>query len=87
MPSEKIDTQFSLALELPEEDRSAGLNTGFDPITQTWEIIIKYSGILSSILENIPGISSSAELSGGFAVLIIQENSIPILAQNFLYCL
>ncbi len=82
MPSEKIDTQFSLALELPEEDRSAGLNTGFDPITQTWEIIIKYSGILSSILENIPGISSSAELSGGFAVLIIQENSIPILAQK-----
>lgn len=82
MPSEKIDTQFSLALELPEAERSGGLDTGFDPITQTWEIIIKYTGELSSILENTPGILSSAELSGGFAVLVVQEITVSLLARQ-----
>lgn len=82
MPSEKIDTQFSLALELSEAERGSELETGFDPIAQTWEIIIKYSGDLSSILANVPGVVSSAQLSGGFAVLVVRETAISFLSQQ-----
>lgn len=82
MPSEKIDTQLSLALETPENERGAELENGFDPVSQSWELIVKYSGNLSSILETVPGILSSAELSGGFAVLVIRETAIPLLVQR-----
>ncbi len=82
MATEKIDTQLSLALSMTQPERTSELETGFNPSADTWEVIIKYNGDLYTILESVQGISEAAELYGGFAVLVIQESSIPLLSQR-----
>lgn len=82
MPNEKVDTQLSLSLEMPEGQRSTELETGFDPVSETWEIIIKYTGELSAIEKKVSGILASASLSSGFAVLLVKETAIYQLAEQ-----
>ena len=45
--SEKIENQLNLALDVPENirEKSMGLETGYEPRTDTWEVIIRYSEI------------------------------------------
>jgi len=80
MPDEKIDPQLNLSLALPSNERMQGNFSGYNPETNTWEIIIKFNGNLIAALAGIDGIENVAELSGGFAVLLVQESAISQLA-------
>ena len=48
--SQKVEDELNLALDATqsERERSAGLETGYDPKARTWELIVKYSGDLEA---------------------------------------
>ena len=46
MTNQKLENELNLALDASaqEREKSSGLETGYDPLEQTWELIVKYSG-------------------------------------------
>lgn len=70
--NQKLEDVLQLALLTPEETRmrTEDLNTGFDPNTRTWELIVKYHGSLD-VLKAI-GIGVEY-LIAGYAVLTVPE--------------
>lgn len=80
MPIEKVENQLNLALDLPEEirEKTLDLGLGFDEETKTWELIVKYSGSLSKIEEEL-GISV-VPLLNEYAIITIAESLIPKLS-------
>jgi len=80
MATEKIDNQLNLALDVTEQQRSrtADLNTGYDAINNTWELIVKYSGDIQSIKEELD--FTVVELMGGYAIITIKQYLIQQLA-------
>ena len=81
MDSGIIENQLNLALDIPEatREKTVNLGVGFNPEANTWELIVKYSGSLQQIEEEL-GIPV-VELSNGYAVLTIPENLIDQLIQ------
>ncbi|WP_432661774.1 S8 family peptidase [Wukongibacter baidiensis] len=80
--NQKIDTTLDLALQLPEErkQRSGYLKTGFETLTDTWEVIVKYTG--KNIKKIAEELDASLEiLSDRFAILTIEEEKIYLLSQ------
>lgn len=79
MDSGILDNQLNLALDVPEQVReeSMDLDVGYEPETNTWELIVKYSGSLEQIVEEL-GIGV-VELSQGYAIITIPENLIDTL--------
>ena len=77
--SQKIENILNLALEAtPEErERSGELETGYDPGTREWELIVKYSGTLEAAREIAVSVT---ELMNGYAVVVIREERIGELA-------
>lgn len=75
MPNQKLENQLNLALEATPEERarSLELDTGFDPVSRTWELIVKYSGSLEPIREL--GISVE-EMRNEYAILTVPEDRI-----------
>jgi len=80
--NQKIDITLDLVLKLPEErkQRSGYLKTGFETLTDTWEVIVKYTG------KNIKKIAKELDaeveiLSERFAILTIEEEKIYLLSQ------
>ena len=55
MSNPKIDTELQLSLALTEEERekSLDLNVGFDDLFQEWELIVKYSGDITPIMQEL----------------------------------
>ncbi|NLB79360.1 MAG: S8 family serine peptidase, partial [Clostridiaceae bacterium] len=53
------------------------LDVGFDPETNTWELIVKYSGSLERIAQELE--IDVVELSSGYAIITIPENLIDSL--------
>jgi subtilisin family serine protease len=76
MDSGILDNQLNLALDLPEgeRERTMDLDVGYDPETNTWELIVKYSGSLEQIIEDLN--IGVVELSHGYAIITIPENLI-----------
>lgn len=77
--SQKMENILNLALEATpqERERSGELEVGYDPGTDEWEVIVKYSGSL----ETARRISRSVtELMNGYAVIVIEENRLEELA-------
>ncbi len=76
MDNAKIDNELSLALEVPQTDRSkaANLDVGFTPDNDMWELIVKYNGSLERIRQEL-GISA-VELANQYAIITIPENLI-----------
>ena len=76
MDSGIVDNQLNLALDVPEDvrERTLDLDVGYEPQTNTWELIIKYSGSLDRIREDLD--IAVVELSGGYAIITIAENLI-----------
>ncbi len=76
MDSGILENQLNLALDVPEATREKTLNlgVGFDPQDNTWELIVKYSGSLQPIEEEL-GISA-VELSNGYSIITIPESLI-----------
>ena len=81
MDSGIVENQLNLALDVPEATREKTMNlgVGFEPATNTWELIVKYNGSLQPIAEEL-GISV-VELANGYAIIVIPENLINRLTQ------
>lgn len=81
MNNPKIDTELQLSLELTEEERekSLDLDVGYDEMFQEWELIIKYSGDLSSIMEDLS--IAIIPLLNEYAIVRIREHLIERLAE------
>jgi len=79
MPIGKAEDPLNLALDVPEatRERSVNLGVGYSPETNTWELIVKYSGSLDRIREEL-GISV-VELFNEYAIITIPENLIDAL--------
>ena len=79
--SAKLDNQLSIALDVNEETReqTLDLEVGFDVENQTWELIVKHSGSLDRIREELD--ISIVELMNEYAIITIQENKISVLTQ------
>lgn len=73
MNSEKIENPLKLALDSSEEQRSktADLNIGYNTAENTWDLIIRYTGTLDDIRQEL-GITV-VELLGGYAIITIKE--------------
>lgn len=78
MADQKLENMLELSLSSTESQRekSENLNTGYDPLTKRWELIIKYSGDLE-----LPASVSMLPLYGGYAILSILETDINALSQ------
>jgi minor extracellular serine protease Vpr len=76
MPNEKLENELNLALDVPVADRekTTNLDVGYTPETDTWELIVKYSGSMNRVREelNIPVV----ELTNEYAIITIPENLI-----------
>lgn len=78
--NQKLEDILNLALETPEEVRmqTESLNVGFDNVTRTWELIVKYHGSLDSL----EGLGIQAEpLLAGYAILTVPENMVERMAE------
>ena len=80
MNDQKLENLLNLALASTEEERaqSVSLNTGYDRLENTWEVIIKYTGDLERIRRTAEEVT---ELFGGFAILRMKEVRIPELTE------
>lgn len=78
--NEKIENVLNLALEAtPEElNRSQELSVGFDAATDSWDLIVRYSGSLDSV-RSISGVTVK-ELSGGYAIVNAPQNQVENIA-------
>ncbi|NLK74347.1 MAG: S8 family peptidase [Clostridiales bacterium] len=81
MPDGKIDNELNLALEVPEtvRERSQDLEVGYSPETNTWELIVKYSGSLDRVRAELNVLV--VELSNNYAILTIPEDQIYLLSE------
>lgn len=80
--NKKIDTTLDLILKLPEErkQRSGYLKTGFNTLTNRWEVIVRYSGKNITTIADELGARVEV-LSEKFAIFTIDEEKIYLLAQ------
>jgi subtilisin family serine protease len=80
MPNGKIENELNLALDVTPTDREKAVNldVGYTPVTNTWELIVKYTGSLERVREEL-GISA-VELLNEYAIITIPENLISQLA-------
>lgn len=81
MYNEKMDALLALSLHTAEAEReqSAVLQLGFDPEQRTWEVIVKFTGSLVSLLEHFPDVRGE-ELLFGYAILQIPEQLVDQVA-------
>lgn len=75
MPNQKIENLLNLALAATPEEREKSLNldVGYEPIEQTWQVIIKYSGSLEPL--RAIGIEIQ-ELLNEYAILQVTESEL-----------
>lgn len=73
MDNAKIENELNLALDVSEAERAktSNLNVGYTPETDLWELIVKYSGSLDRIREELQ--ISAVELASQYAILTIPE--------------
>ena len=73
MDNAKIENELNLALDVSEADRAkaVNLNVGYEPETNLWELIVKYSGSLARVREELQ--ISAVELMNQYAILTIPE--------------
>lgn len=78
--NQKNEEELNLALNLSDEERAKtyDLNTGYDMITEEWELIVRYSGDIEKALE--PLNASVQILSGGYAIVKIGKLLVDALA-------
>lgn len=75
MDSQKLENLFQLSLSVEESEReqSALLRDGFEPETNTWEIIVKYQGNIQQYASENMKIE---ELIAGYAIVTIEESKL-----------
>lgn len=83
MNNEKLENQLNLALEATrrEREKSEELEVGYEKSTNTWELIVKYSGNISPLEDVERGIVIE-QLSNEYAIVRIPENLIAEFVAN-----
>ncbi|MBQ9143158.1 MAG: S8 family serine peptidase, partial [Lachnospiraceae bacterium] len=78
--SQKFENMLNLALETSEQVRAktGNLNIGFEPVGDTWEVIVKYHGEISFLKEYEIGVE---ELIAGYALLVVPAALMESLAE------
>lgn len=81
MNNQKLENMLNLALETPEETRkkTENLNVGFYADSRSWELIVKYNGDLSGLVQM--GITVE-ELIAGYAILNVPERLVEAIEEN-----
>ena len=81
--NQKIETLFRAALNATPKERqkSSDLSIGFDTQNDSWEVIVKYNGVLFSLSEKFPQIQIT-ELLNNYAILRIPEHLIDAVASD-----
>jgi len=76
MPTQKADNQLNLALDINNQTRekTLDLDVGYTPVTNTWELIVKYSGNISRIADELDLII--VPLQNEYAIVTIREDLI-----------
>lgn len=79
MDDQKMENLLNLALDATREERerSLNLNVGFDAETDTWDVIVKYSGDLQELEAEVIGV---VPLLNQFAVITLTEEHLRRLA-------
>lgn len=79
MDDQKIENLLNLAVDASpqEREKSPSLNVGYDTETQTWEVIIRYSG---EIQGQLPEAWQVVTLSGGYAIVTLPQRDLDVLA-------
>lgn len=77
MADQKMEDLLNLAVDATEEERekSENLGVGYDPQSQTWEIIVKYTGDIMALVSIYPGVVI-VPLLGQYAIVRIAENQL-----------
>lgn len=80
---EKNEVLLNLSLEASKEERekSLTLNVGVDEENNLWEVIVKYNGNLSNIMNLFPNIDA-VDLGTGYAVFRLPKEDINLLATS-----
>lgn len=80
MQNQKLENLLNLALDATpqEREKSLVLDVGYEPEERKWDLIVKYSGDLQSVLDSE---ISVVELLGGFAILTVPESRIEKLSE------
>ena len=81
--NQKIETLFRAALDATplEREKSSDLSIGFNQLEDTWEVIVKHTGNLSSLQEKYPSLIIT-ELLNNYGILRLPENLIDTLASE-----
>lgn len=82
MDNPKFENLLNLALDATEREREKSLNlgVGYEPVGQTWDLIVKYSGNIVRLSEEYPQILVR-ELLNEYAILQVPENLVDVVAQ------
>lgn len=81
MPNQKIENLLNLALETSETERekSENLNVGYDQVTDTWDVIVRFHGDITPLEQLDPRIQV-VELFNQYAVLTLPQEFIETVA-------
>lgn len=74
--SQKLANDLNLALDMGYERGAAdsGLYTGYDSGSNTWELIVKYTGDIQSVAKRFG--ASAVVLLGGYAIVTMPQEHI-----------
>lgn len=80
MADQKLENQLNLALDVDEatREKTLDLNIGYSRETRTWELIVKYSGDIGRIAEELGIIV--VPLQNEYAIITIREDYIDLLS-------
>ncbi len=69
----KVDNELNLAIDVTQaqRERATNLNVGYTPDTDMWELIVKYSGSLDRVREELQ--ISAVELLSQYAILTVPQ--------------
>ena len=75
MNSPKKEDQLNLSMDITPQERakSEELETGFDPLQDTWEVIVKYQGSLDAVREMGGRVE---KLIDGYAILTLPADMV-----------
>lgn len=83
MTDQKIENLLNLSIDATEEERekSLELNVGYEPLENTWELIVRYAGDLANNLQSLSEEIQVVTLLNGYAILEVPESLITRLSQ------
>ncbi len=81
--NQKRENLLNLALETDEAERArtGDLNVGYDPVTTSWELIVKYHGDLEAAVAAISENIVLEQLIAGYGILTVPENLVETVTQ------